>query len=437
MLTFCTGASQQAPPANAQYTQYGRFGQTGAPDQPAAQKSYDAFSQQAPSTQSPFEGYPNQTSQSQPQQNQSGAFSSAPNEYSQYYTADSQRNAYNGFYNQQQQYSQGQEGPGSQHRSYSGFNGPQSESSSQFPQSAAQASQSRYATAGEGQNSGHTTPNPTTQQPGANPGAQPQQGHPQQPQGGNYPYGHPYYSSPYYAAYMNQYQNYGGGNYPGGPYGGKGGLHQQPYQGYGMSPGAPYEQHASSPAAGGFGGSSLHGRDSAIGGGLGEYGRGSTQSSQTPQGLGASSAFGGAAHDAFARGSPYQGQGQQHYSGNQSSQPSAGDDLKPFGDSKPANGPSPSLSQAGRPGSATNAAPGSALPPSQSQGGYGGYPSHHQQGLHGSQAGSQYSGLAGAGGHQAGGQGHQNSQYGGYQAFGGNYYGNNQQRGGWGGNYGH
>ncbi|EHK99225.1 putative CUE domain-containing protein [Glarea lozoyensis 74030] len=321
-----TGASQQAPPANAQYSQYGRFGQTGAPDQPAAQKSYDAFSQQAPSTQSPFEGYPNQTSQSQPQQNQSGAFSSAPNEYSQYYTADSQRNAYNGFYNQQQQYGQGQEGPGSQHRSYSGFNGPQSESSSQFPQSAAQASQSRYATAGEGQNISNPVPI--------------QEHNPSKVTLNNLRV------EITHTAILTT-PNYGGGNYPGGPYGGKGGLHQQPYQGYGMSPGAPYEQHASSPAAGGFGG-----------GGLGEYGRGSTQSSQTPQGLGASGAFGGAAHDAFSRGSPYQGQGQQHYSGNQGSQPSAGDDLKPFGDSKTANGPSPSLSQAGRPGSATNAAPG-------------------------------------------------------------------------------
>jgi hypothetical protein len=238
---------------------------------------------------------------------------------------------------------------------------------------------------------------------------------------------------------MNQYQQYGAGNYPAGPYGAKGGLHQ-PYQGYGMTPGAPYDQHASSPAAGGFGGaSSLHGRDSALGGGLGEYGRaGSAQSAQTPQSLGGSGAFGG--HDAFGRGSSYQGQNQQHYNANQSSQ-QGGDDLKPFGDSKTANGPSPSLSQANRPGSATNTAPGSVLPPPQSQqGGYAGYPAHLQQGghgLHGSQAGSQYGGLGGAGGHQAAGQ---NSQYGGYQAFGGgNYYGGNtgQQRGGWGGNYGH
>ncbi|TVY27470.1 CUE domain-containing protein [Lachnellula hyalina] len=441
------GTSQPGPQANAQFSQYSRYAQGAQESSSLPQKPYDAFSQQAPSTQSPFEGYPTQPGQSQaPPSGQSGAFSSAPNDFSSYYTSDpQQRNAYQNYYNQQYgsqgQGAQGQqEGPASQQRSFSGYNGPQSEGPSQFPQSGTQQAPSRYATAGEGQNSGHTTPNPSAQpqQPGASQGgAQPQPG-PQQPA---YPYGHPYFSSPYYAAYVNQsYPGYGGGNYPAGPYGAKGGL-QQPYQGYGMSPGAPYDQHASSPAAGGFGGaSSLHGRDGALGG-LGDYGRaGSAQSAQTPQSLGGSGAFGG--HDAFGRGSSYQGQSQGHYNPNQSSQ-QGGDDLKPFGDSKTANGPSPSLSQANRPGSATNTAPGSVLPPPQSQqGGYAGYPAHLQQqgghGLHGSQAGSQYGGLGGAGGHQAGGQ---NSQYGGYQAFGGgNYYGGNtgqQQRGGWGGNYGH
>jgi hypothetical protein len=434
------GTTQQVPQGTQQFSQYGRYAQPGGQDQSSLpQKPYDAFSQQAPSTQSPFEGYQNQQSQAQPQA-QSGTFSSAPNDFSSYYTADpQQRNAYNSYYNQQyglQQGAQGQQdGPASQQRTFSGYNGPQSDSSAQFPQSAAQQAQSRYATAGEGQTSGHTTPNPATQtqQPGAGQGGQPQPGHPQQPQAGNYPYGHPYYSSPYYAAYVNQYQNYGAGNYPGGPYGAKGGVHQQ-YPNYGMAPGAPYD-HAASPATGGFGASSLHGRDNALGG-LSEYGRaGSAQTAQTPQALGGSGPFGG--HDTFGRNSSYQGQSQQHYTGQQGNQSGAGDDLKPFGDSKAANGPSPSLSQAGRPGSATNTAPGSVLPPPQSQQGYGGYPAHlQQQGLHGSQ-GSQYGGLGGAAGHQAGAQGHQNSQYGGYQAFGGNYYGNSQQRGGWGGNYGH
>lgn len=425
--------TQQGPQGNGQFSGYGRYGQPGVQESSLPPKPYDTFSQQAPATQSPFEGYPNQQSQSQPQP-QSGAFSSAPNEYSSYYTADpQQRNAYS--YYQQQYGQQGAQGQDSalQQRSYSGYNGPQAEVASQFPQSAAQQAQSRYATAGDGQTSGHTTPNPVAQTPGAGQGAQPQPGHPQQPQAANYPYGHPYYSSPYYAQYLNQYQQYGAGNYAGGPYPAKAGLHAGGYPGYAMSPGAPYE-HASSPAAAGFGASSLHGRDSALGGGLGDYGRaGSAQSSQTPQGLG-SGAFGG--HDAFGPGSAYQGRAY----GQQGSQPGAGDDLKPFGDAKGANGPSPSLSQPGRPGSATNTAPGSVLPPPQSQqGGYGGYPGHLQQahGLHGSQAGSQY-GLGGAGGHQAAGQGHQSSQYGGYQAFGGNFYGNSQQqRGGWGGNYGH
>ncbi|CZS90414.1 hypothetical protein WAI453_004186 [Rhynchosporium graminicola] len=434
--------AHQGPQGNGQYSQYGRYGQTGVQESSLPPKPYDAFSQQAPSTQSPFEGYPSQPSQSQ---QQSGAFSSAPNEYSSYYTADAQqRNAYNSYYQQQygqQPGSQTQDGPASQQRGYPGYNVPQAENSSQFPQSAAQTTQSRYATAGEGQNSGHSTPNPVaqSQQPAASQGAQPQPGHQQPSQGGQYPYGHPYYQNPYYANAWNQYQQQGyGGNYPGGPYGVKGG--HQPYQGYGMSPAAPYE-HTASPAAGGFGASSLHGRESALGGGLSEYNRtGSAQASQTPQAIGGSGAFGG--HDAFGRGSSYQGQGQQHYNSQQGAQPGS-DDLKPFGESKASNGPSPSL-QGGRPGSATNATSGSALPPTQTQTGYGGYPAHLQQpgqGLHANQTGSGYGGLGGAGGHQAGGQVHQNSQYGGYQAFAGSYggYGNSQQqqRGGWGGNYGH
>lgn len=440
--TAAPGLPSPAPQSSAQATSqqgtaqypYGRYGQTNSQESSLPQKPYDAFSQQAPSTQSPFDGYPSQSQSSQPP-TQSGAFSSAPNEYSSYYTADpQQRNAYNSYYQQQygQQGSQGQDGPASQQRAFSGYGGPQSENSSQFPQSAAQTSQSRYATAGEGQNSGHTTPNPVaqSQQANASQGSQPQPGHQQQPQVGNYPYGHPYYQSPYYAAW-NQYQQYGGGSYPGGPYGAKGGHQQQPYQGYGMSPAAPYE-HTASPGAGGFGASSLHGRESAVGG-LSEYGRsGNAQAVPTPQALGGSAgAFGG--QDAFGRQSSYQGQ-TQHYSSQQGSQPGAGDDLKPFGEPKSTNGPSPSLSHAGRPGSATNTT--SALPPSQTQQGYGGYPAHLQQpgqGLHANQTGSQYGGA----GYQSGGQGHQNNQYGGYQGFGGGYGNSQQQRGGWGGNYQH
>lgn len=249
-------------------------------------------------------------------------------------------------------------------------------------------------------------------------------------------------SSPYYAAYVNQqYQGYGGqygqGGY-GGPYGGKGGLYNQPHAGYGMSPQTPYD-HAASPATGSFAQSSLHGRDSTVGGGLGDYGRTASGQSSTPQSLGGGGAFG--MHDAFGRNSSYQGQSQSQHYGQQSNQPSAADELKPFGDSKATNGPSPSLPQANRPTSAANNGLGqSTLPPPQaSQQGYGGYPSHLQQqhALHGSQSNNQYGGL---GGHQASvGQGHQGSSYGQYPSFGGgNYYtGNGQQRGGWGGNYGH
>lgn len=443
--------SQQGSQGSQPYNQFGRYGQAGAPEQASfAQKPFDPFNPQASSAQSQFEGYASQQNPSQPQpqpqpsQSQSAALSSAPGEYSSYYTADQQRNAYQNYYGQQYNQQQGaqaqQDGASaSQQRSYSGYNVPQADSASAFPQSSAQQSQSRYVTAGETQTSGHTTPNPPgqNQQPGLT--SQGQQAHSSQPQGqpGQYPYGHPYYSSPYYA-YMNQYQQgYGQGNYAAGPYGAKAGMYNQPHQGYGISPQAPYD-HAASTSVGGFGQTPVHGRDSTLSGGLGEYGRAGSQPTQTAQHLGGSGPFAGM-QDPFARGSSYQGQG-QHYG-----QPQAtGDDLKPYGDGKSTNGPSPLLSQAARPGSAANSTPGqTGLPPPQSsQAGFGGYPSHLQQQqhtLHGSQAGSQYGGLGGAAGHQAAGQGHQSSQYGGYgQSFAGNsYYGNNQQRGGWGNNYGH
>lgn len=442
--------SQQGSQGSHQYSQYGRYGQAGGQEQQSAfsQKPYDPFSHQAPSSQSQYDGYPSQQNQAQSQQ-QGGAFSSAPSEYSQYYTADQQRHAYQNYYGQQygqQQSGQAQQdGPPSQQRTFSGYNAPSTENASPFPQSTSQTSQSRYATAGEAQTSGHTTPNPPAQsQQTAAPSTQAQQAHPAQPQGQQpgggqqYPYGNPYYSSPYYTAYMNNYQGYGQGNYGAGPYG-KSGMYNQPHA-YGMSPQTPYD-HTPSPAAGAFSQSSLHGRDSAVGG-LSEYGRGASQQSQAAQPVGGSAGFSGA--DSFGRNSSYQGQSQQY---GQGSLTGASDDLKPFSDSKTGNGPSPSLTQAARPGSAANAASGqSTLPPPQSaQQSYGGYPSHLQQqhALHGSQTGSQYGlgGLGGLGGHQSAGQGHQSSQYGGYgQGFGGSYYGGNQQqqqRGGWGNNYQH
>lgn len=423
-----------------QYSQYGRYGNPAGQEQQSAfgQKPYDPFSQQAPAAATQYEGYPSQQNQAQTQP-QAGAFSSAPSEYSQYYTADQQRHAYQSYYGQQygqQQSAQAQQdGPSTQQRAFSGYNAPPAETTSPFPQSSSQPAQSRYATAGETQTSGHTTPNPVAQAQQAAQTAQAQQAHPSQPQGqpgGQYPYGNPYYSSPYYAAYMNNYQQgYGQGNYGAGPYV-KGGMYNQPHQ-YGMSPQAPYD-HTSSPATGAFSQSALHGRESAVAGGLNDYGRAGSQQSQAAQPLGGAGGF-----DAFGRNSSYQGQGQQY---GQSGQPGASDDLKTFGDSKTGNGPAPSAAQTARPGSAANTTPAqSTLPPPQSsQQSYGGYPSHLQQqhALHGSQTGSQYGGLGGLGGHQAAGQGHQSSQYGGYgQGFAGSYYGNNQQRGGWGNNYQH
>ena len=437
--------SQQGSQGSHQYSQYGRYG---AQEQSAfGQKPYDPFSQQAPSAPNQYEGYPSQQNQAQ-SQSQGGAFSSAPGEYSQYYTADQQRHAYQNYYGgqygQQQSAQSQQEGPASQ-RAFSGYNAPGADSASPFPQSTSQTTQSRYATAGEGQTSGHTTPNPPaqSQQSTAAQSSTPSQpAHPSQPQGQpgggqQYPYANPYYGSAYYTSYMNNYnQGYGQGSYGAGPYA-KGGMYNQQH-GYGMSPQTPYD-HAASPAAGAFSGSSLHGRDSAVGGGLGDYGRtASQQSGAAAQPIGGSGGFGSL--DSFGRGPSYQGQTKQY---GQGSQQGVSDDLKPFGDVKAGNGPSPSLTQAARPGSAANTAPGqSALPPPQSaQQSYGGYPSHLQQqhALHGSQTGSQYGGLGGLGGQHSAGQGHQSSQYGyGQGGFGGSGYGGyGQQRGGWGNNYQH
>lgn len=440
-LSSTSVSIQQTPQVNGQFTQYGRFTQGGVTD-----KSYDTFNQQTQPAQSSFDGYPEQQTQTQQHATHSGAFSSAPNDYSSYYTADpQQRNIYNSYYQQQfgsqhqsAQATQIQDGPASHHRSYNGYSGPPGESP-QFQQSASHQPQSRYVAASDGHNSGHTTPNPISQapQPGAsNQASQPQAG--QQPQvPGTYQYGHPYYSSPYYSAYMNQYPGYGTGNYPGGPYAAKTGIHQH-YQGYNISPGPPYE-HSASPGSAAFGVSSIHSRDSAIGF-LSEGRTGSAQSVQTPQTIGGSTAF-STGHDGFSRGYSYQGQGQPHYGGQQAVQQN-GDDIKPFNDSKTASGPNPSM-QGGRPGSATNTAPGnSTLPPQSQQAGYGSYPAHLQQpghNLHGSHSASQYGALGSTGlQHQATGQAHQGNQYGAYQGFGGgNYYSNSQQRGGWGGNYGH
>ncbi|KAL2173415.1 uncharacterized protein P884DRAFT_303483 [Thermothelomyces heterothallicus CBS 202.75] len=439
-----TSQAAVQPPAAPSNQQFGRFGQPASQEASSfpSSKPFEPFGQQpavASATHNQFDaGFQGQGQAAQPpsQQQPGGPFSSAPGDFSSYYTAD--QNRFN-YYNQnfgQQQAAQGQQDalPSQPQRSFSGYNAPQNDNLSQYPQSGAQHGQSRFGGTNnnESQISGTPTPGQATTQAQTGPTAQ-AQSHAQQPH--DYPYSsHPYYQNPYYSAYMNYQGGYNQGAY-GGPYG-KGGLNYQPSQ-YGITPQGPHGY--SSPAAG-FGQSALH-RDSGVGGGLGDYGRaGSTQAGQ--QGLGGG--FGGV-HDTFGRGgSAYQSQGGQSFNapGSQpGAGPSAADDLKPFGDSKAAGGPSPSLGAAARPGSATNNAPSqTGLPPPQSnqQGGLGGmggygYPSHMQQGhgLHGSQ-----SGAGGYGMSASGAQSHQNTYGAGYAGQGfaaGSYYGNPPR--GWGNNY--
>jgi hypothetical protein len=474
-----TLASQTQPSTQATqgFNQFGgRYGQANAPSESPAQKQYDPFSQQAPQQQSAFDSYPTHTQapnqQQQPTQSQLGGFSSAANDYSSYYTSGDQRSAYQNYYNTYSQQNAGsqQDAGASQPRTGSAFGAtadtafPTSQTqqvrtrlerarslsnlrsdyapskspdiiSLIIPNTMPKQAQSRY---GEAQQSGHTTPNPalgTQQQTGAQT-QQAQQMH-QQPHGqgqhGAYPYGaHPYYNSPYFSAYMNQYAHY---NQPGfGGQFGKGGMYNQPHPGYSMGSQNAYDQHSSSPAnAGGFN------RDSVLGSGLGDYGRsGSTQPSQTQQT--GSGAFGGV-NDPFGRSqSGFPGQNQPYGQQQSGQQISTEDSLKPFGESKPSAGPSPSaLGQSGRPGSATNTTGQGAqtgLPPPQShQQGFSGYPGHLGQMGQTSQYGG---GLGGLGGHTAGAQSHQGGGYGGgYGSSFGNSYGSYNGRGGWGGNYGH
>ncbi|KAK0636612.1 hypothetical protein B0T17DRAFT_613321 [Bombardia bombarda] len=439
------------PPAAQNSQQYGRFGQP-VPQEPAsfASKPFDSYAQQQASVaaaHSSYEaGFQSQVPAAQPQaqQHPGAAFSSAPSEFSHYAVDPQNRNAYQNYYAQgfaQQQGAQGQqEGlPAQPQRSFSGYNAPQNDNLSQYPQSGAQHAQSRFGSGStaEAQISGTPTPAQAASQAQTAQSAQGQSHAQQQQHAGDYPYNHPYYNNPYYSSYMNNgYGGYNQGAY-GAPYG-KGGLGYQPNQ-YGMTPQGPHAGYASSPAAA-FGQSTLH-RDSAVAAGtLGDYGRAGSGQSGQGQVIGATG-FGGM-HDSFGRGaSGYQSQaGQSFVPGSQpGSVPTAADDLKPFGDAKVAGGPSPSLGAAARPGSAANNAPSQAglpLPQSNQQsglagmGGYG-YPNHVQgHGVHAGQTGAGGYGMS-----ASGGQGHQNS-YGGYggQGFGGSYYGGNPPRG-WGNNY--
>jgi hypothetical protein len=296
---------------------------------------------------------------------------------------------------------------------------------------------------------------------------------------------------------------YGGQGYNSSPYGaskGAGMYGHTPHQNYGMSPQSSYDQHAAaaSPAnlggAGGFGQQpGAHqqphgGRESAAAGvgagglGAGDYGRtGSTQPGHSggafggmPDVFGRSSGAGGFPNQNLPLG--------QHHGNTHGGSAGGGDEAatttKGYGagaDVSKTGGPSPMMNAqavtgGGRPGSAANNAaaaaaggPGGAsgpsaggLPQSQQPGFGGGYPSHLNHHLHGSQQGGaaaqQYGGLGGlGGGHQGqagvaqggasgGGYGQYGSGYGSYYGAGAGSTGRGGQGGqggGWGGNYGH
>ncbi|KAI0395840.1 hypothetical protein F5Y17DRAFT_167930 [Xylariaceae sp. FL0594] len=431
----------QPPPGSSSNQSYGRYPQANSHESAGfSQKPYESYAQPQPATTSSasFDSFPAAASQA-PGPQSSGAFSSGPNDYPSYYSAEHQSRNYGTYFSYgQQQGGQNHGEANAASRPYGGYNASQADNMSQYPQSGAQASRYPGAASADAHNSGHNTPNPAgqNQQQTSAQGTQPQSNlHQQQP---SYPYQqqHPYYGNPYYSSFMNQpYGGYGQTGYAGGPYG-KGGVYQQA-QHYGMSPQGPFD-HTSTAASTGYGQSSAANRDTGLSSGINDFGRsGSGQQSGAPAGL--NSGYGNV-HDSYGRGSGFPSQGGQNFNpGNTpTANPSNGaDDLKPFGDSKAAGGPSPSLATAARPGSTTNATPaGSGLPPPQSAQqsmGYSGYPGHLGQGLHGGQTGGSY-GLGGSGS-----QGHGSNPYGGYggnQGFGGSYY-NRQghQGGGWGGNY--
>ncbi|KAL4785670.1 hypothetical protein BJX76DRAFT_165039 [Aspergillus varians] len=408
----------------------------GLPPVPQATTADNSFSDFARYTdsQKPYDPFTQQVTQPQ-QQIQEPFANQAPvqptvttgSEYSPFYAGD-QRLPYNyyGTYGQSQDASLAQ-------RAAAGFGVSGAEAQPQIPTT---QPPSRYSHV-EAPNSGHTTPNPTlpgiTQTPAA--------AHHMPGQGAHaYGYGYPYYSNPHYASYMSQqygrsrpmyddarrYEDqymphssqYGYGSQYG-PYGKGAGMYGQPH-------GFSYDQ-SSSPATAASFNQGIPGRDSV-------YGRtGSAQPSESQQSAAGTSAFGTGMTDVFGRSQGSFGQNQPMTQ----QAPGSTEEPKAFDASK-TGGPSPSLSQANRPGSATNSAPGQSqsqagLPPlqgQQAQQGFGGYPHLNPQ----------YGGLGGLGGHQAAAANqthHQASGYGNYGGAGfGNYYGNTG-RGGWGGNYGH
>lgn len=409
-----------------------------------AQKPYDPFSQQVTQPQpQPQEPFANQA----PIQPTGSATTTAASEYSPFYAVD-QRLPYNyyGAYGQAQDANVAQ-------RAAAGFGGV-SGAEVQQPQIPTATTQppSRYGhvdAAAAAPNSGHATPNPTL--PGAAAAQTPTaaQHMPGQTAAAahSYGYGYPYYTNPHYATYMSQMNQqhqfgrnrpmyddarryddhymqhntqYGYGNQYG-PYSKAAGMYGQPHAA------AFSYDHASSPAAASFS-QAMPGRDSV-------YGRtGSAQPSEAQQTAAAAAAAAGGAN-AFGGGMDVFGRTPAGFGQSQpiSQQPPvSAEETKSF-DTPKAGGPSPSLAQANRPGSATNSGPGqpqaqTGLPPlqaqQQGQQGFGAYPHLNPP----------YGSLGGLGGHQA--ANHQAAAgYGGYGGGFANYYGNTAR--GWGGNYGH
>ncbi|KAF9889027.1 RNAPII degradation factor [Aspergillus nanangensis] len=387
-----------------------------------AHKPYDPFSQQVsqpqPQIQEPFA-------------NQAPVQPTATtgSEYSPFYAMD-QRLPYNYYAS----YAQSQDASAAAQRAGAGFGVSGAEVQPHVPTT---QPPSRYGHV-DAPNSGHNTPNPTLPGAGQTPTAQHMPG--QAAHGYQYS-GYPYYSNPHYASYMSQMNQQFGRSRPmyddarryddhymphGGQYGygsqygpyTKGGMYQQPHN-------FSYD-HSSSPATGGSFNQAAPGRESV-------YGRtGSAQPSETQQSATGSNAFTSGMSDVFARSQGGFGQNQP-----MSQQPPVSAEEPKSFDTPKAAGPSPSLAQANRPGSATNSVPTqpqaqTGLPPlqgQQGQQGFGAYP----------QLNPQYGGLGSLGGHQAGATQthHQATGYGNYSAANfTNYYGNSG-RGGWGGNYGH
>ncbi|KAJ6071884.1 hypothetical protein N7499_009898 [Penicillium canescens] len=448
--------SPVAPRASLPPTQGPPSMETGAAGRPApglppvpqasTADSFNDFARYSEPQQKPFDPFTQQVTQPQPQipepfANQAQApvqpTATTGSEYSPFYAADQQRFPYN-YYGS---YGQTQDAPAGP-RAGAGFGVSGAEAQPQIPTT---QPPSRYGPV-DANNSGHNTPNPTLPATQQTPTAQHMPG--QSAQHGYGGYGYPYYNNPHYASYMNQMtqQQYGrnrpmyddarryedhymqqqqqqqqhnsqyyGSQY--GPYAGKGGMYGQPHAGF------SYDQHSSSPANAGSFAQAVPGRDSV-------YGRtGSAQPSDSQQSATGSNAFGTGMSDVFGRS---QGSfGQNPPIAGQA--PVATDETKGF-EAPKAGGPSPSLAQ-NRPGSATNSVPGqpqaqSGIPPLQGQQtqAFGSYP----------QLNPQYGGLGGLGAHQgAATQGHQATGYGSYGAGFANYYGNSNNRGGWGGNYGH